>query len=179
MDKVDAKSASRLILDLIRLGHDPTPQQYLGFLPRLQPFLTVSELDGAESPAQSNKLLALLWASMGDIHCKLGEHERAASAYSISTKFKPLSAVFYSYAKTILENDLSKHYEVAILALKDGEKYEREHTKAWNKFLGHLYLIVYHPRGYLDYLRQKKRRCEMLKQLELRIRIASEPDANQ
>ena len=165
----EAGRAKRLILEIIARGRNITLDQYRELLQRISPFLIREELEGADSKAQSNHLLSLLWAAVGDAHAKLEDPQRAATAYAFSTKFHPLTGVFDNYARIVLKHDLKEHFATAITSLVEGEENNRA-TSIVQRFLMHLIWILRFPCGYFMHWKERLHRASRRRQLEARFR---------
>ena len=168
INETEARRAKSLILEIIGKGRNITPDQYPELLQRLGPFLIREELEGAESKAQSNHLLSILWAAVGDAHAKLEDPQRAATAYAFSTKFHALTGVFDNYARLVLKYNLKEHFATAITSLVEGEKNNRAISIA-QRFLMHVIWILRFPWGYVMHWKDRLHRVSRRRQLESRL----------
>ena len=169
IDDTEVGRAKGLILEIVGRGRNITPDQYRDLLQRLSPFLIREDLEGADSKSQSDHLISLLWAAVGDARAKLGDPQRAATAYAFSTKFHALTAVFDNYARIVLEHDLTEHFAMAITSLVEGEKNNRA-TSIVQRFLMHLIWIMRSPWGYIMGWKERFLRVSRRRQLEARLR---------
>jgi hypothetical protein len=139
-------------LDTLRMlmssGANRTPEQWREILEMLAPFREHRYLNGAVSRDASNRALSLVWAITGDAFHETEDFAAAADAYRTAGSFRP--GLYYAdcYAKMVLEQRFSDHYEAALGAIKEGERLSRQ-TRPWIRLYSHIWSVLNHPIVYV------------------------------
>ena len=165
--KTEARQALDVLWELRPLLKRSRKADWQAVLHLLEPYRERQYLDGA-TRENSNRILSLINATIGDAYRELGEPRQAATAYGRAQDFFPGTGFQDLYAELVLKHRLEEHYEKALTALVAGHR-TWSARPAIIRLAGHVGGLLTNPRTYWRYLRGRLLFSRRVRELRARI----------